>query len=232
MDYLKFILADLILKKVILVERTLRKAHPKDKRARYFTDVRVGPNYSFYDAQSYEKVFLEEITPGKSRLFYHYIRAIQTEVPTDGKFFRDVLRNSELKEYFRPNFVSYLLGYLPLNSKGTRMRRELIHELNLLDKTIPQLYKRTEDLYKVIQPLGGNIFLLHKFSSVMWKRISYSFQNRPAKLDNIILDNRTLRKLDYAYYSYDVLESLDEFFFNVYQYEYVPQNTRSNFSWY
>ena len=160
-ELLKLTLFDLTLKKVLVIKKKLKKSHARDPHLREYIIVERGKNFEKYNPNKFEEHFTNRI--GKDSYFQLkvYLRVIFKEIPSVSKHKYEIIRNLKIQDLFKRDFFSVVFSMFKTNSKGNKLKADIIEYLEQVDRNIPNLIENEPDkALELILFLQGNIFLL------------------------------------------------------------------------
>lgn len=215
LDFMKFTLADLILKKALKIEVVQRRPHPKDPIEYTYIEVSRGVNFNFYRSKYYEREFLNQISEGKIMYLNIYLNAVFTELPLMNGLKRQILNHSKLRPFFSKLVLSRMTRNYYLNPKGKALKTTIEKVLKDAGAGIPQLTNQPDELFELVEFLGGNIFFIPTLDQHVWNSICSSVAKRTKPEQKLNLSNSSLGFLDETYYTSDVFRKISIFFFNM-----------------
>ena len=160
-ELLKLTLFDLTLKQVLIIKKSLRKSHPRDKYLREYIVVETGKNYSKYKPDNFEKYFTDRIDEESYFQLKPYLRAIFKEIPSNKEYKNEIIEDHKINDLFKNDLISNIFSRFKLSKKGHLLRNDISNYLNEIDGIIGNLINHEhEKALELLRFLQGNIFLL------------------------------------------------------------------------
>ncbi|GEM_PF-3967364 len=233
-DFIRYTLADLILKKILSINVETRKPHPKDPIKKTYIEIGRGPNFNFYKPQIFEEVFLTQISEGKVMFLNNYLRIISVEIPLLKTLKKQII-SEDLSQLLNQSVLSKVSGIYKLNEYGLALKTAIINLMEDSCLRIPRLYNQPDDLFELIEYLGGNIFFVKTVDQHVWNSICSSIAKR-TKDNKLNLNNQNLMFLDESYYQPEIFRLISIFFFNMDKFflsddEFRNENIDMDWSW-
>lgn len=183
---LKLTLADLLLKKVLRVEKRTSQVTLGDGNIELSYIMR-GENWALKTKKSNELIFTNtfEQSPELEILFHQLVK-IGFSNGRDKYYFASCIlnKNEEIKSYFKRNILFRVFNPAPLNKSGVEMQLKLQKALKESEKQIIDAYhsKNKNQLLEIINSIGGNIYLLNGFDSEILKEIDDHLKKQEANV--------------------------------------------------
>ena len=213
-DFIRYTLADLMLKKVLKLKIVTRRPHPKDPITRTYIEIGRGTNFDFYKPKIFEEVFLSQISEGKVMFLENFIRVIAQELPMPNVLKRQIIDSASLAKYLNRAKISKLISSYSLNRDGRDIKHSIIGLMEEACFKIPKLLSQPDELFEFIEFLGGNIFFVRTVDQHVWNSVCSSVAKR-TKNNKINLNNQNLGFLDESYYQPEIFRLISIFFFNM-----------------
>ena len=177
-DLLKYTLMDLMYKQVLELEEMkiqtdLRNAF---KTYRY---IRIGKKFHDYTSLAHEHVFLSPFLQNSilKLLFDNAVRIGYENAGSPTRYVSMILKSYTLQGIMKRNWLQKLLGDFSYTAHGTSVQAAINNEFETLEKLVAA-YKENKDLRILdnLKSIGGNIFLLASFDSMLCKEIDQELQ--------------------------------------------------------
>ncbi|HAA12296.1 MAG TPA: hypothetical protein DCE41_11575 [Cytophagales bacterium] len=173
-ELLRYTLIDLVVKKVLALE--FREMEGEDNPLGY---VSRGVLYSTYSSAPFENVFLSHFRfdsdleydlPSLAKVAYQKAEKMGTFV------FHYMAQGEMVVSCLKVGFWQKLLGNIRLNEHGERQRKKLQDALHYLVASLPaDLSEHPEAVTKLLQSIGGNLYLLEAYDKSSFERLSGIF---------------------------------------------------------
>jgi len=171
-ELLKLTLQDLLLKKVLIINRETRRAHRNDLYAREYANIETGKNFKHYKADSFEKYFTDIIDEESYYPIKSYIKKIYKNIPSDYKYAKSIITDSKTNDLFKSHSILSVFRINSLNTSGNELQLEFINFINIIDEHISDLIENdSEKALELIIFLKGNIFLLNNISFEVFDKL-------------------------------------------------------------
>lgn len=173
-DLLKFTFLDLLLKKIIRLEKVQRKSHPRDKYIGTYTYVVVGDNFTKIDIEKHETILLSPFYKSRNIriLFHHFVKMVYENSKGTNNYQRLIRNSPSLSLFFKNNFFVKFFNMTVHNQKGIEMKEKLLQELAVLERKMSDfLNNNLDDSAKILMVAKGNIFLIKNFDFKLFKEI-------------------------------------------------------------
>ncbi len=160
-ELLKLTLFDLILKQVLIIKKSLRKAHPKDLYLREYIIIETGKNFAKYKSNQFEKYFTKIIDEESYYQLKPYLKTIFKEISSNYKYKKQIINDLKINNLFKIDLISIIFSRIKTNIKGTILKKNITKYLTEVDENIADLiYNNPNKALELILFLQGNIFLL------------------------------------------------------------------------
>jgi len=200
--YMVATLSDLLLKQVLEIHTTRRKAHKRDKREQTYLEIKAGGNFQFYRPKPYEKTFISQCTEGKSRRLRFFLEDVFNESIGDARFKSQLINQLGLKHYFKDYLWFKLSKYKPLTIKGKETKQQLTVLISFLLKGLnPSTRSKPEDLRLMAGILGAKLFLFPGFEEKHWRNLCELFKKEKDSYTFTQIDEGALAHLKPSYYT-------------------------------
>ena len=172
-DIVKYILLDLMLKKVISVKHQNIKLHPNDPYVRMRTIVETDKNFTTYRKSDFEKYFISIIDEESYFQLRPYLLRIYHYTPLDNRMKKNILKEQKIQNLFSISFAFDALGLFILNKNGKKVRAELQRYFTTIDDNIVKIINESpEQALQLVSFLKGNIFLLKNITVELLEKIN------------------------------------------------------------
>ncbi|CAM1346467.1 hypothetical protein [Tenacibaculum crassostreae] len=220
-DLLKLTLFDLVLKKVLIIKKTLKKSHPRDPYLREYIIVETGKNFSKYQPDQFEKTFISRIDEESYFHLRSYLTGIYKDIESEYKYKKSIILDLNINIYYKNNIIYQLFSLLKVNDIGQSLKNDITTFLNQVDKEIGDLVEnKPEKALELILFLKGNIFLLENLNFEIFEKLKpflpiTQSHNDEYDLDLFLFDfydDSDLSISDISYNLTEVFDSIDDYF--------------------
>lgn len=183
-DLLKYTVMDLIIKRVLKIE----KVDAEGEEAQY---VLPGQDFSAFEAKTFEVPMVSPFSKASDLkvLFEHYVKMCFDNAGSYKRYvFTRLIAEQNLSNDFKQGFWGKLFDTYALTDSGKKTKGQIESELKELAEKLPSMMENDkEGLKKIIEQLGGNIFLVEGFDMAELKRLDFSLPYEDDGFDDVLV---------------------------------------------
>ena len=170
-EIIKLTLLDLSFRKVIKIKEDFKSLHPSNSE-RAYTIVETGTEFKNYKPDNFETYFLADL---KTDTYFHlkvYLKKVFETLPATYDFYRQIIIDTQTKNYFNQGILFKAFQLIKLNIKGRLAQQKISNNIDNLNHIIANIIKEEPDeAFKLLRVLKGNIFLLNSLNFEIFDRL-------------------------------------------------------------
>ena len=173
-DLLKYTFMDLLLKKAIKTTEVRKQPNRRD-RARIYSYVIAGENWSSYKPMLHEIIYLSPFQESNSIqiLFRHVVKiGFQNSGGKKGFIRKKLMTSSNLLGHFKNGLFDSFFNNIKLTPKGEHTLKEIKKSIEKLEKELPDIINTDKKkALEILLTIKGNIFLLKNLDFQLLRKI-------------------------------------------------------------
>ena len=162
-DLLKYTLANLLLREILILEEREDQTHP-NSIPRELTYIFPGQNFKNYQCQPHEMCFLETFYESDDIevMFKHLIKAAYQNARSRGEYiYRKLIKEEALAGYFKTGVFNTMFARVVLTEQGVAAKQQIEGALQNIEQQLSTLRKSNKAAAsQMLRSIRGNVLFL------------------------------------------------------------------------